>query len=85
MKNMENHTFHMKNTETFMEIFKFFLIHQFIYHNTYWMPYILEKEMTTHSSINAWEIPQQSLAAVVHGVEKESDMTERLNDNLLRI
>ena len=49
------------------------------------MPYILEKEMTTHSSINAWEIPQQSLAAVVHGVEKESDMTERLNDNLLRI
>ena len=23
------------------------------------MPYILEKEMATHSSINAWEIPQE--------------------------
>ena len=35
----------------------------------------LEKEMATHSSIPAWEIP------IVHGVAKESDTTERLNNN----
>jgi len=35
----------------------------------------LEKEMATHSSIPAWEIP------TVHGVAKESDTTERLNNN----
>ena len=31
----------------------------------------LEKEMATHSSILAWEIPQQrSLAGTVHGVSE---------------
>ena len=34
----------------------------------------LEKEMATHSSINAWEIPQTE-EATVHGVAKESDTT----------
>ena len=34
----------------------------------------LEKEMATHSSILAWEIPGQSnLEATVHGLAKESD------------
>ena len=33
----------------------------------------LEEETATHSSI------QRSLVAMVHGVTKESDMTERLN------
>ena len=36
----------------------------------------LEKEMETHSSILAWEIPwTEERWATVHGVAKESDMT----------
>ena len=37
----------------------------------------LEKEMETHSSILAWEIPRTEGAcqATVHGVSKESDTT----------
>ena len=41
----------------------------------------LEKEMATHSSILAWEISwTEEPGATVHGVAKESDMTERLNN-----
>ena len=38
----------------------------------------LEKEMTIHSSILAWEIPwmEESGGATVHGVAKELVMTE---------
>ena len=41
----------------------------------------LEKEMATHSSILAWEIPWtgETWRATVHGVT-ESDMTEQLNN-----
>ena len=37
----------------------------------------LEKEMATHSSILAWEIPMDRGAcwATVHGITEESDMT----------
>ena len=36
----------------------------------------LEKEMTTHSSILAWEIPWRGAwQATIHGVAKESDTT----------
>ena len=36
----------------------------------------LEKEMATHSSILAWEIPwTEELQAAVRGVPKESDTT----------
>ena len=37
----------------------------------------LEKEMATHSSIVAWEIPrtEEPGGATVHGSRKESDMT----------
>ena len=44
---------------------------------------LLEKEMATHSSILAWEIPQkeESGSATVPGVTKQSDMTEWLNSN----
>ena len=39
----------------------------------------LDKEMATHPSILAWEIPwTQEPGATLHGVA-ESDMTERLN------
>ena len=43
----------------------------------------LEKEMTTHSSIPAWKNPMNRGAwqATVHGVVKESDMTQWLNSN----
>ena len=36
----------------------------------------LEKEMTTHSSIFAWEIPETEEPgwAMVHGVTKETDV-----------
>ena len=36
----------------------------------------LKKEMASHSSILAWEIPwtERSLEAMAHGVTKESDM-----------
>ena len=39
----------------------------------------LEEEMATHSSIAAWEIPwtEEPSGLTVHGVSKESDMTER--------
>ena len=37
----------------------------------------LEKEMATHSSILAWEMPrtEEPGGATVHGVTKESDVT----------
>ena len=37
----------------------------------------LEKEMATHSSIFAWEMPrtEEPGGATVHGVTKESDVT----------
>ena len=43
----------------------------------------LEEEMTTHSSILAWRIPMDRGAwwATVHRVSKESDTTQRLNNN----
>ena len=42
----------------------------------------LEKGMATHSDILACKIPWTEGArwATVHGVSKESDMTERLNN-----
>ena len=46
----------------------------------------LEKEMATHSSILAWEIPwtEKSLKGYSPWGLKESDMTERLNSNNLK-
>ena len=42
----------------------------------------LEKEMITHSSILAWETHgKRSLAGYSPEVAKESDTTERLNNN----
>ena len=43
----------------------------------------LEKEMATHSSILAWRIPwtEETGGLTVHGVAKESDITERLTSN----
>ena len=43
----------------------------------------LEKEMVTNSSILAWKILRTEKAGglTVHGVTKESDMTEQLNNN----
>ena len=41
-----------------------------------------EKEMADHSS--AWEIPgknRRAWQAIVHGITKESDMTQQLNRN----
>ena len=38
----------------------------------------VEKEMATHSSILAWEVPWTE--DPVHGVTKETDMTWRLNN-----
>ena len=42
-----------------------------------------KKEMATHSSMLAWEIlwTEKPGRATVHGVEKESDATELLNNN----
>ena len=41
----------------------------------------LKKGMVTHSGVLAWEIPWAiAWRAIVHGVTKESDMTERLNN-----
>ena len=39
--------------------------------------WVAEKEMTTHSSIVAWEIPrtEEPGGATVHGGRKEPDMT----------
>ena len=39
----------------------------------------LEKEMTTHSSILAWEIPQRSLAGCSSWGRQELGKTERLS------
>ena len=44
----------------------------------------LEKEMATHSSVLAWEVPwteEPGGLYIVHGVAKESDMTEQLSNN----
>ena len=43
--------------------------------------------MATHSSILAWRIPMDRGAwwTVVHGVTKESDTTEGLNNNNMNI
>ena len=43
----------------------------------------LEKEMETHSSTLAWEIPwtENPVQAEVHGVTKEPDMTQQKNNN----
>ena len=43
---------------------------------------LLEKGMATHSSILAWRIPMDRGAwqATVHGVAKELDTTEQLNN-----
>ena len=38
-----------------------------------------EKEMATHPSILAWEIPRTAWQAAVHGVTKELGMIEPLN------
>ena len=40
-----------------------------------------ENEMTTHSSIPAWEILWTEEPTTIHGVAKESDTTEVLNNN----
>ena len=40
---------------------------------------LLEKEMETHSSILAWEIPQRRLVGPSPWDHKESDMTEQLS------
>ena len=47
----------------------------------------LEKEMVTHSSVLDWEIPwtEEPWQATVHGVAKESDMTQWLNNFHLQI
>ena len=40
--------------------------------------------MATHSSIPAWEIPwavESGGVGIVHGVAKELDLTEQLNNN----
>ena len=42
----------------------------------------LEKEMTTHSSIPAWEIPWTEEPGGLEGC-KEMDMTEQLNNIVL--
>ena len=44
----------------------------------------LEKEMVTHSSILVWEIPwteEPDGLYIVHGVTKELDTTQGLNNN----
>ena len=43
----------------------------------------LEEGMATHSSILVWRIPrtEEPGGATVHGVAKESHMTQRLNNN----
>ena len=43
----------------------------------------LEEGTATHSSILAWRIPrtEEPGRATVHGVAKESDMTQQLNNN----
>ena len=43
----------------------------------------LEKEMAAHFSILAWEIPwtEGAWQATVHGIAKQSDTTQQLNDD----
>ena len=43
----------------------------------------LEKKMATHSCILAREFHRQRGLATVHGVAKESDTTERLNNKII--
>ena len=44
----------------------------------------LEKETATHSSILAWDIMDRGAWwAMVHGVTKESNMTQQLSNNNL--
>ena len=47
----------------------------------------LEKETATHSSILAWEIPWTEGAwwATVHGVSKELNTTQGLNNSIILI
>ena len=47
----------------------------------------LEKGMATHSSILAWEIPLERGAwwATVHGITKESDTTQQLNNSKTKV
>ena len=40
--------------------------------------YPLEKEMATHSSVLAWRIPWTEEPGGLHGVAKQSDMTEQI-------
>ena len=49
---------------------------------------LLEREMATHSSILAWEIPWREesgklhfMGPTFHGVAKEPDMTSRLSNS----
>ena len=43
----------------------------------------MEKEMVTHSSVLAWEIPwTENLEATIHGVAKELDTTQQLNNKV---
>ena len=46
----------------------------------------LDKEMATHPSILAWEIPwtEKPGGATVHRVTKESDVTERLKQQYIK-
>ena len=42
------------------------------------LEYLLEKEMATHSSVLSWKIPWTEEPDGLHGVAKQSDMTERI-------
>ena len=42
------------------------------------LEYLLEKEMATHSSVLSWKIPWTEEPGGLHGVAKQSDMTERI-------
>ena len=41
----------------------------------------LENETATHSSILAWKIPRTEESSRLHGLAKESDMTDWRNNN----
>ena len=43
----------------------------------------LEEEMATHSSILAWETPWTEELGGLHGITKELDMIQQLNNNKL--
>ena len=53
-------------------------------HHIISLTYGILQEMATHSSMLAWKIPwARSLGgATVHGVAKQSDMTELQNNNM---